>query len=91
LQDVKSDSTFRIPLIDFSKYREATSLSEKRRTAGLSPFVLSAVLYPTYRNFALDDIVSGFKEVGFVYLSGHGINSHTVKNTFKRVRYFFNT
>ncbi|TFY69974.1 hypothetical protein EVJ58_g83 [Rhodofomes roseus] len=52
-QDVKSDTTFRIPIIDFSKFRSATSLSEKRRTA--------------------DEIVSGFKEVGFIYLEKHGI------------------
>ncbi|KIM91132.1 hypothetical protein PILCRDRAFT_1333 [Piloderma croceum F 1598] len=68
-QDVKSDSTFRIPLIDFSKYREASSLSEKRRTA--------------------DEIVNGFKEVGFVYLSGHGIRSDTVKTVFEKSAEFF--
>ncbi|KAG1846774.1 hypothetical protein DFJ58DRAFT_892104 [Suillus subalutaceus] len=50
-EDVRSDSTFRIPLIDFAAYKQATSLAEKRRIA--------------------DDIVNGFKEVGFVYLTGH--------------------
>ena len=35
-----------------------------------------------------DEIVNGFKEVGFVYLSGHGIGADTVKTTFERVRYF---
>ena len=65
-QDVKPDTTFRIPLIDFSKYRAATSLSEKRRTA--------------------DEIVSGFKEVGFIYLDKHGIPESTVKHTFQKVR-----
>ncbi|KAI9513323.1 Clavaminate synthase-like protein [Russula earlei] len=49
--DVRSDQTFRIPLVDLSKYRHANSLSEKRKTA--------------------DEIVNGFKEVGFIYLAGH--------------------
>ncbi|KZP07746.1 Clavaminate synthase-like protein [Athelia psychrophila] len=67
--DVKSDATFRIPLIDFSKYREATSLSEKRRTA--------------------DEIVNGFKEVGFVYLGNHGIPADVVRTAFERSGDFF--
>ncbi|KAI0307091.1 Clavaminate synthase-like protein [Multifurca ochricompacta] len=67
--DVRSDQTFRIPLIDFSKYRYAASLSEKRKTA--------------------DEIVSGFKEVGFIYLEGHGIPSSTVDNVFKKSAEFF--
>ncbi|KAG2152457.1 hypothetical protein BD769DRAFT_1624036 [Suillus cothurnatus] len=57
-EDVRSDSTFRIPLIDFAAYKQATSLAEKRRIA--------------------DDIVNGFKEVGFVYLTGHVIEPETV-------------
>lgn len=65
-QDAKSDTTFRIPLIDFSKYRAAASLSEKRRTA--------------------DEIVSGFKEVGFIYLDNHGIPESTIRHTFQKVR-----
>lgn len=32
-----------------------------------------------------DEIVSAFKEVGFVYLSGHGIPDSTVKNVFAKV------
>jgi hypothetical protein len=35
-----------------------------------------------------DEIVNGFKEVGFVYLSGHGISSDTVKSAFEKVRYW---
>jgi isopenicillin N synthase-like dioxygenase len=65
---VRSDQTFRIPLIDFSKYRHATSLSEKRKTA--------------------DEVVNGFKEVGFIYLEGHGIPSSTVDGVFRKVRVF---
>ncbi|KZT74403.1 Clavaminate synthase-like protein [Daedalea quercina L-15889] len=68
-EDVKSDATFRIPLIDFSKYRAATSVSEKRRTA--------------------DEIVSGFREVGFIYLDKHGISDSTVKQTFQKSAEFF--
>ncbi|KIJ69981.1 hypothetical protein HYDPIDRAFT_171907 [Hydnomerulius pinastri MD-312] len=68
-EDVRSDSTFRIPLIDFSAFRTATSLSEKRRIA--------------------DDIVNGFKEVGFVYLTGHGIAGDTIDNVYKKSASFF--
>ena len=64
-QDVRSDATFRIPIIDFSAFRATSALSEKRRVA--------------------DDIVNGFKEVGFVYLSGHGIPSDVVDNVYKKV------
>ncbi|KAL4076177.1 hypothetical protein J3A83DRAFT_4490152 [Scleroderma citrinum] len=60
-EDVRSDATFRIPLIDFSAFRIASSFSEKRRIA--------------------DDIVNGFKEVGFVYLTGHGIQPKTIENS----------
>ncbi|KAH9045327.1 Clavaminate synthase-like protein [Lactarius pseudohatsudake] len=67
--DVRSDQTFRIPLIDFSKYRHATSLSEKRKTA--------------------DEVVNGFKEVGFIYLEGHGIPSSTVDGVFRKSAEFF--
>ncbi|KAH9179612.1 Clavaminate synthase-like protein [Lactarius sanguifluus] len=67
--DVRSDRTFRIPLIDFSKYRHATSLSEKRKTA--------------------DEVVNGFKEVGFIYLEGHGIPSSTVDGVFEKSAEFF--
>ena len=33
-----------------------------------------------------DEIVNGFKEVGFIYLEGHGIPSSTVDGVFKKVR-----
>ncbi|CCM04877.1 uncharacterized protein FIBRA_07070 [Fibroporia radiculosa] len=68
-EDVKSDSTFRIPLIDFSKFRSASSPSEKRRTA--------------------DEIVNGFKEVGFIYLEKHGIPDSTIKHVFQKSAEFF--
>jgi hypothetical protein len=29
--------------------------------------------------------VNGFKEVGFIYLEGHGIPSNTVDDVFKKV------
>ncbi|KAI0254767.1 Clavaminate synthase-like protein [Lactifluus subvellereus] len=67
--DVRSDHTFRIPLIDFGKYRHANSLSEKRKVA--------------------DEVVNGFKEVGFVYLEGHGIPSSTVEGVFRKSAEFF--
>jgi len=44
---------FSIPVINFSKYRNAKSDAEKQQTA--------------------TDIVSAFKESGFVYLTNHGI------------------
>ncbi|KAF9226668.1 Clavaminate synthase-like protein [Gyrodon lividus] len=68
-EDVRSDSTFRIPLIDFSAFRAANSLSAKRRVA--------------------DDIVNGFKEVGFVYLTGHGISGDMIDNVYKKSAAFF--
>lgn len=68
-EDVRSDSTFRIPLIDFAAYKQATSLAEKRCIA--------------------DDIVNGFKEVGFVYLTGHVIEPETVERVFQKSAEFF--
>ncbi|KAG6378643.1 hypothetical protein JVT61DRAFT_12913 [Boletus reticuloceps] len=65
-EDVRSHSTFHIPIIDFSAFRANTALSEKRRVA--------------------DDIVNGFKEAGFVYLSGHGIPGDVIDNVHKKVR-----
>lgn len=32
-----------------------------------------------------DEVVNAFKEVGFVYLSNHGISDATVRNAFQRV------
>lgn len=57
--------TFRIPIIDFSKYRHASSTAEKEQTA--------------------QDVVRGFTDVGFIYLSNHGIPDETVKQTFQKV------
>jgi len=31
-----------------------------------------------------DDIVNGFKEVGFVYLTGHSIPSETIDHVFQK-------
>lgn len=50
-----SKGSFSIPIVDFSGFREATSLERKRKVA--------------------TEIVSAFKESGFVYLSGHGLPS----------------
>lgn len=36
-----------------------------------------------------DDIVRGFKEVGFIYLNKHGISDDTVQHTFKKSAEFF--
>ena len=33
-----------------------------------------------------DDIVNGFKEAGFVYLSGHGIPGDVIDDVYKKVR-----
>ena len=32
-----------------------------------------------------DEIVNGFKEVGFIYLEGHGIPQSTIDNVFEKV------
>ncbi|KAI9574757.1 hypothetical protein HD554DRAFT_2166216 [Boletus coccyginus] len=68
-QDVRSDSTFRIPVIDFSAFRADVALSERRRVA--------------------DDIVNGFKEAGFVYLSGHGISGDVINSVYRKSAAFF--
>ena len=47
-----SNGSFSIPIVDFSRFREAASIERKRVST---------------------EIVSAFKESGFVYLSGHGI------------------
>ena len=49
----------------FSKYLEAGSVAEKRKSA--------------------DEIVNGFKNVGFIYLEKHGIPDGVVQNAFTRV------
>ncbi|KAH9850755.1 Clavaminate synthase-like protein [Lenzites betulinus] len=63
------ENTFRIPLIDFSKYRNASSVAEKEETA--------------------NDIVRGFTEVGFIYLTNHGIPQETVQGAFEQSAEFF--
>ncbi|KIM68908.1 hypothetical protein SCLCIDRAFT_1209126 [Scleroderma citrinum Foug A] len=68
-EDVRSDATFRIPLIDFSAFRIVSSLSEKRRIA--------------------DDVVNGFKEVGFIYLTGHGVQPEMIENVYTKSAEFF--
>ncbi|KAG5654632.1 hypothetical protein H0H81_011607 [Sphagnurus paluster] len=58
-----------IPVIDFTKFREATGEHERKLVA--------------------DKIVSAFKESGFIYLTGHGIPSNTIQNTFAKSADFF--
>ncbi|THH30679.1 hypothetical protein EUX98_g3496 [Antrodiella citrinella] len=70
LATIAQDSSFQIPLIDFSKFISASSQAEKRRTA--------------------DEIVSGFKKVGFIYLENHGIPEAVVQNVFRKSDDFFN-
>ncbi|KAJ2916414.1 hypothetical protein MD484_g3991, partial [Candolleomyces efflorescens] len=55
---------FSIPVIDFSKFKQARSAAEKQETA--------------------EEIVTAFKESGFVYLSNHGIPRDTVQNAFQK-------
>ncbi|KAF8812300.1 Clavaminate synthase-like protein [Phlegmacium glaucopus] len=64
-----SNGSFSIPIVDFSGFREATSLERKRKVA--------------------TEIVSAFKDSGFVYLSGHGITSATIQKTFEKSAAFF--
>ena len=61
----KQAPSFKIPLIDFSKFLKASNTVERRQTA--------------------EEIVTGFKEVGFIYLDKHGIPDGTVKNAFAKV------
>ncbi|KAJ3899847.1 hypothetical protein F5879DRAFT_1004957 [Lentinula edodes] len=62
-------ASFRIPVIDFSRFREARSLAEKKETA--------------------NEIVSAFKNSGFIYVSNHGIPEDTVSNVFLKSAEFF--
>ncbi|KAJ7498662.1 hypothetical protein FB451DRAFT_1016350 [Mycena latifolia] len=62
-------SSFRIPLIDFSRFRNEAGAPEKEKVA--------------------NEIVSAFKESGFVYLSGHGIPAPTIENAFSKSAEFF--
>jgi len=48
-----SAQTFRIPVVDFTTFRQTTAPSERKHTA--------------------NEIISAFKESGFIYLAGHGI------------------
>ncbi|PPQ65582.1 hypothetical protein CVT26_000531 [Gymnopilus dilepis] len=65
----RATAQFRIPVIDFSKFRASTSAQEKKETA--------------------DEIVSAFKESGFIYLSNHGVDPQQVQSTFKKSADFF--
>ncbi|KAG8871441.1 hypothetical protein FRC20_010549 [Serendipita sp. 405] len=68
-EEVRSDDTFHIPVVSFSKFRNAQSKAEREQTA--------------------QEIVTAFKEVGFVYLKDHGISSGTVNNAFTKSAEFF--
>jgi len=65
----RANAQFRIPVIDFSKFRTSSSPKEKRETA--------------------KEIVSAFKESGFLYLANHGIITSEVQGTFQRSADFF--
>ena len=65
LKDNSSDNSFRIPIVNFSKFKFAKNDTEKQQTA--------------------DEVVTAFKEVGFVYLSEHGISQSVVQNVFQEV------
>ncbi|TFK43673.1 hypothetical protein BDQ12DRAFT_675365 [Crucibulum laeve] len=62
-------SSFRIPVIDFAKFRATKSEREKKETS--------------------NEIVSAFKESGFIYLTGHGIPTATIDSTFRKSKEFF--
>lgn len=68
-EDVRNDSTFRIPVVNFAAWNVGKSSADKKAIA--------------------NEIVSAFKEVGFVYLSGHGIPPTVVDNAFKQSAGFF--
>ncbi|KAG8812348.1 hypothetical protein FRC17_002065 [Serendipita sp. 399] len=69
-EEVRSDDTFHIPVVSFSKFRNAQSKAEREQTA--------------------QEVVTAFKEVGFVYLKDHGISSDTIQNAFTKSMQFFN-
>ena len=40
---------------------------------------------PSEKRRVADDLVNGFKEAGFVYLSGHGIPEDVIYNVYNKV------
>lgn len=60
------EDALRIPVIDFSKFRSASTSAEREHTA--------------------QQVVSAFKDSGFVYLAGHGIPAAAVQDAFEKVR-----
>ncbi|KAF8192449.1 hypothetical protein BJ912DRAFT_261402 [Pholiota molesta] len=62
-------NSFSIPVIDFSKFRSASSREEKKQTA--------------------NEIVSAFKESGFIYIKNHGVTPAEVHTAFKKSAEFF--
>ncbi|KAH9049706.1 Clavaminate synthase-like protein [Lactarius hengduanensis] len=64
-------------------------LLRSRNLASLASDVRSDQTFriPLKRKTA-DEVVNGFKEVGFIYLEGHGIPSSTVDGVFRKVRIF---
>ncbi|KZT62319.1 Clavaminate synthase-like protein [Calocera cornea HHB12733] len=63
-EDTRSDLSFRIPLVDFSRFLASTSQTQKQETA--------------------DEIVSAFKEVGFVYLKNHRVGEGRLEEVFEK-------
>jgi len=65
----QANNSFKIPVVNFGKYRNASSPEEKKKTA--------------------NEIVTAFKDSGFVYLSNHGVESSEVERTFRKSADFF--
>ena len=55
-------NTFRIPVIDFSKFKNEVRPGRRQQTA--------------------EEVVTAFKESGFIYLKNHGISSGRSTTTF---------
>ncbi|KAF9450140.1 Clavaminate synthase-like protein [Macrolepiota fuliginosa MF-IS2] len=69
LATAASANSFKIPVIDFSKFRAEAGPKEKQQTA--------------------EEVVTAFKESGFIYLRNHGISADTIQTTFQKSADFF--
>lgn len=81
--EVRSDTTFHIPVVDFSTFRNPRSPVDKERIA--------REVVGAFKEVQVDPLssclsnVTGSFQVGFVYLKGHGVSNMVVKDVFQKV------
>jgi len=84
--EVRSDDTFHIPVVDFGKYLCAQSAAEKEKTASevVGAFKEASETFFFLLALLVDNFGVGI-QVGFVYLKNHGVPDAAVKNVFQKV------